>query len=290
VSEHRRLGRSEVLDLLGSSGIRPSKALGQNFVIDPNLTERIARIAAVGPGDRVLEIGPGLGSLTLALHATGAGVTAVEIDHRLCEVLRRTLPSDVRVVQADATSLDVAKLYAVADDVGPGSVVLVANLPYNVATPLVMHVLENAPLIGRLLVMVQREVAERFVARPGSKIYGAVSVRIAYFAETSLEGPVPPDVFYPRPNVTSALIEITRRAQPLVKSEVASYEEIVTLVRHGFATRRKMLRRSLAGLVNDEVFAAAGVLPTARAEELGVLEWGELARWRRSIMSTQTPS
>jgi len=283
------LGRTETVDLLEASGVRPAKALGQNFVIDPNLTERVARIAGVGAGDQVLEVGPGLGALTLALHATGASVTAIEIDARLAEVLSSTMPADVRVRCADALEIDVEELYG-----GPGvaekGVTLVANLPYSVATPLVMRLLEDAPLVHRLVVMVQREVAERFAAGPGSKIYGAVSARIAYFAETSIAMVVAPEVFYPKPNVTSAVIEITRRDSPAVDPVDASYGEIVTLLRHGFGNRRKMLRGSLAGLVGPEVFAAAGVAPTARAEELGIVEWGELAKWRRSIANSHSPN
>jgi 16S rRNA (adenine1518-N6/adenine1519-N6)-dimethyltransferase len=277
------------MDLLNSSGVRPSKSLGQNFVVDPNLTERIARLAAVGPGDRVLEVGPGLGALTLALHATGAEVTAIEIDHRLAEVLRETLPDDIRVIRGDALELEIATLFE-PEAVAAAGVTMVANLPYNVATPLVMGILENAPIVRRLVVMVQREVAERFAAPPGGKIYGAVSARIAYFATTSVAMVVPPEVFFPRPNVASAVIEITRRQTPAVDPASASYEEIVTLLRHGFGNRRKMLRGSLAGLVSAEVFAAAEVEPTLRAEQLGILDWGKLARWRRSLANSHSPN
>jgi 16S rRNA (adenine1518-N6/adenine1519-N6)-dimethyltransferase len=278
------------MDLLSASGVRPSKSLGQNFVVDPNLTDRIARLAAVGPGDQVLEVGPGLGSLTLALHATGAAVTAIEIDHRLSEVLVETLPADVRVIRGDALEIDIASLFDSATRDSGRGVTMVANLPYNVATPLVMGILEHQPVVHRLLVMVQREVAERFAAPPGTKTYGAVSARIAYFATTSVEMVVPPEVFFPKPNVSSAVIEISRRDTPAVDPAVASYDEIVTLLRHGFGSRRKMLRGSLAGLVSAEVFAAAAVEPTMRAEQLGILEWGKLARWRRSLANSHTPN
>jgi 16S rRNA (adenine1518-N6/adenine1519-N6)-dimethyltransferase len=283
-------GQLSTRDLLNAAGVRPSKALGQNFVVDPNLCDRIARLAKVGPGDQVLEIGPGLGSLTTALYSTGASVTAVELDSRLAEVLRNELPDAVRVVHGDGLTLDVPALFPSGEHGGASGVVLVANLPYNVATPLVMRFLEGVPMVSRMLVMVQREVAERFAAPPGNKVYGAVSARIAYFAQSTIEGLVPPEVFFPQPKVTSALISIARRDHVAVDPDDATYAEIMVLLKSGFATRRKMLRRALAGLVTEEVFAAAGVDGTARAEELGILEWGKLARWRRSIMNEHSQS
>lgn len=280
--------------MLRDHGISPSKALGQNFVVDPNVVERVARLAAVGPGDRVVEIGAGLGSLTVALAATGAEVLAVEIDRYLEPLLRSLVePLGVRVVRADAMACDWAAL--LAHD--PGELawpavqdrpwVLVANLPYNIATPLVADLLAGVPSIERMLVMVQREVGERLAAAPGSRVYGAVSVRVAYFAEAKLVARVPADVFLPRPNVESVLIEIVRRSSPAVPTEVATFEEIDRLVRAGFAGRRKMLRRSLAGLVSEEAFAGAGVEPTRRPEELGVETWGKLAGWQRRIESEE---
>lgn len=283
-------GSASAREILEGVGVRPSKGLGQNFVVDPNLVGRIARVAAVGPGDQVLEIGPGLGALTNALFATGAFVTAVEIDHRLVVHLRATLPDAIRIVEADALEVDFEALYSELGAVPPGGVVLVANLPYNVATPVVMRVLEEVPIISRMLVMVQKEVADRFVARPGGKIYGAVSARIAYFAAASIESLIPPEVFFPQPKVTSALVEFRRLEEPAVDPADADYDEIVALIRRGFATRRKMLRRSLAGLVSGEAFAAAGVAPTARAEELDITEWGKLALWRRSITNSRPQS
>lgn len=283
-------GRASTRDLLDAAGVRPSKALGQNFVIDPNLCDRIARLAMVGPGDQVLEIGPGLGALTTALFATGASITAVEIDDRLAAVLRGELPEAIRVLHGDGLTLDVPALFSSVDHDGASGIVLVANLPYNVATPLVMRFLEDVPMVRRMLVMVQREVAERFAAPPGNKVYGAVSARIAYFADTKIEALIPPEVFFPPPKVTSALISITRRDQVAVDPADASYEEITVLLRSGFGTRRKMLRRALAGLVTEEVFDAAGVSGTVRAEELGIAEWGKLARWRRSSMNEHSRS
>jgi 16S rRNA (adenine1518-N6/adenine1519-N6)-dimethyltransferase len=291
-------GRAEIAALLRDHGISPSRALGQNFVVDPNVVERVARLAGVGPGDRVVEIGAGLGSLTVALAATGAEVLAVEIDRYLEPVLRELVePLGVRVVRADAMSCDWAELLGGSDaaagvaggaDGGQRPWVLVANLPYNIATPLVADLLIGVPSIARMLVMVQREAGERLAASPGSRVYGAVSVRVAYFARARVVAKVPADVFVPRPNVESVLVEIVRRDAPLVPPDVAGFEEIDRLVRAGFSGRRKMLRRSLAGLVSDEAFAAAGVDPTRRPEELGVETWGKLAGCLRQIGSGET--
>ncbi len=286
----QRLGRNEVRQLLESSGVRPTSSLGQNFVTDPNTVERVARLAALGPGDRVLEIGAGLGSLTLALADTGAAVTAVEIDERLVEVLRSLVPPGVRVVAADAMRADWSELLGSSSPDGPPDGppggrgwVLVANLPYNIAATLVIDLLEHVPAVQRMLVMVQREVGERLAASPGGKEFGAVSVRVAYFATARLAGRVSPEVFHPRPKVDSALVAIERLERPAVDPQVATYAEIVSLVRAGFGGRRKMLRRSLAGLVDERAFELAGIAPTARAEELGVAQWGMLAGCQRSI-------
>ena len=264
------LSRREVLDLLDRHGLRPSRALGQNFVADGNTVRRIARLAGIGPDGAVIEIGAGLGSLTLALAETGASVTAVELDRYLVPVLRSVVAdAGVRVVEGDALSLDWSELLAGRDDW-----VLVANLPYNVATPLVLTLLETVPSITRMLVMVQREVGERLAASPGSSAYGAVSVKVAYWATAAVVGRVPPTVFVPQPRVESALVRIDRRAAPPVD---ADYDHLFALVRAGFATRRKMLRRALAGVVDAAGFACAGIRPDARAEELDIEAWGRLA-------------
>lgn len=263
----------EVSDLLASHGLRPSRALGQNFVADPNTVRRIARISGVGPGDRVVEVGPGLGSLTLALAETGAEVTAVEADRHLLPVLEHVLEGTaVRVVHADAMRLDWAAL--LGDE--PGWV-MVANLPYNIATPLVADVLDQVPMVARMLVMVQKEVGERLAAAPGSAAYGAVSVKVAYWATASIAGRVPPSVFVPRPNVESVLVAIERRPTPAVDPALVAPGRLFALVRAGFAQRRKMLRRSLASDVRPEDFEASGVSPESRAEDLDVLAWGRLA-------------
>ena len=265
------LSRPEIRRLLDENGLRPSRARGQNFVADPNTVRRIARLAGVGPGDRVIEIGAGLGSLTLALAETGATLTAVEVDRGLVPVLRSLVePVGVTVVEADAMRLDWDAL------LGDGPWVLVANLPYNVATPLVADLLDRVPAISRMLVMVQREVADRLAAAPGDEAYGAVSVKVAYWATASVAGLVPASVFVPVPNVESALVRIERREAPAVGPEVEP-GALFALVGAGFGQRRKMLRRSLSGRVTASAFALADVNPEARPEELDVAAWGRLA-------------
>ena len=234
----------------------------------------------------MVEIGAGLGSLTVALAATGAKVTAVEVDRGIVPVLREIVePLGVSVVEADAMSCDWGRLLSAAP-----RWVLVANLPYSVATPLVVDLLRDVPAIGRMLVMVQREAGERLVAVPGARGFGAVSVRVSYFATATLVGRVSPEVFLPRPNVESVLVDLVRRASPAVDPVVASYEEIDLLLRAGFGGRRKMLRRSLEGLLDEAGFEAAGIDGRCRAEELSVEKWGKLVACRRSITCGHRPS
>ncbi len=266
------LTRRQVTDLLGAHDLGPSRALGQNFVVDPNTVRRIARLADIGPGDHVVEIGAGLGSLTLALAETGASVTAVEVDRHLVPVLTEVVDgSGVRVVEADAGDLDWPELLR-----GATQWRLVANLPYNIAVPLICDLLDDVPAIARMLVMVQREVADRLVAGPGDSAYGIPSVKVAWWATARLVGRVGPDVFLPRPRVESALVEIVRHPQGR-PSASADAESVFTLVRAAFGQRRKMLRRSLAGLVTPETFARAGIDPSARPETLAVGDWARLA-------------
>jgi 16S rRNA (adenine1518-N6/adenine1519-N6)-dimethyltransferase len=269
------LSGADIAQLLSAHGLRPSRALGQNFVADPNTVRRIARLSGAGPGSDVLEIGAGLGSLTLALAETGARVVAVETDRHLVPVLRSVVGgTGVETVEGDALEIDLGGLLGVRS---PGPWSLVANLPYNVATPLVLRILVEVPAVTRLLVMVQREVGERMAAAAGDDAYGAVSVRIAYFARAELVGRVPASVFVPRPRVESVLVRLDRRSEPAVDPQIVSYERLDTVVRAGFAQRRKMLRRSLAGVVEPDAFERAGVRPDARAEELDVAAWGRLA-------------
>lgn len=276
VEGSRALGRADVLTLLAANGLRPRKALGQNFLCDPNTARRIARLAGIEPGAAVVEVGAGLGSLTLALAQTGGRVTALEVDPSLAGVLRQVVGhTDVEVIEADALKVDWPVLLS-----GAQRWTLVANLPYNVATPTVLRVLDQAPSVARLLVMVQREVGERLAAGVGDAAYGAVSVKVAYWAEAEVVGRVPASVFVPRPRVESVLVGIDRRAAPAVDPGKVAPEPLFDVVRAGFAQRRKMLRRSLAGLLLAEEFAASGISPSSRAEDLDVADWGRLAAAR----------
>jgi 16S rRNA (adenine1518-N6/adenine1519-N6)-dimethyltransferase len=272
--------------LLDEHGLHPKRSLGQNFLADPNTARRVVALAELPPETPVLEIGPGLGSLTLALLDAGHDVVALELDDRLAEVLREVIGSadgargrSVRVETGDACRVDLDALL----DAGPGVPgvpwACVSNLPYNVAVPVVIRLLEEVPPVERILVMVQREVGERLAAGPGDAQYGAVSVKVAYFADAKVVGLVPPTVFVPRPKVDSALVRLDRRAEPPVA--VPSADDLFALVRTGFAQRRKMLRRSLVPMLGDRtpaVLAASGIEPTARPEALGLEQWAALAR------------
>jgi 16S rRNA (adenine1518-N6/adenine1519-N6)-dimethyltransferase len=273
--------RPRIHDLLGDAGLAPRRDLGQNFVADPNTVRRIAALAQVGPDDQVVEIGAGLGSLTLALAETGARVIAVEVDRGIVPVLRSVVADvpNIDVVEADATTLDWRALLGDR----PAAWTLVANLPYNVATPLVCDLLDEVPAIGSMLVMVQREVGERFAAPAGSKQYGAVSVKVAYWAAAKVVATVPASVFVPRPNVESALVRIERRDPPEVDREL-----MFLLVRTAFGQRRKMLRRSLADHAPATAYTLAGVSPEARPEQLDLEAWCRLTDAVAGVRGTVT--
>jgi 16S rRNA (adenine1518-N6/adenine1519-N6)-dimethyltransferase len=262
--------RSDIGALLHEHGLAPRRDLGQNFVVDANTVRKIARLAELGPTDHVVEIGAGLGSLTLALAETGASITAIEVDHGIAAALRTVVADlpNVTVVEDDALKIDWKALLSSSP-----RWVLVANLPYNVATPLVCDLLDYVPQVERMLVMVQREVAERLCAAAGTGAYGAVSVKVAYWATARIVATVPASVFVPRPKVESALADIRRRPSPAVD---VSSESLFQLVRTAFGQRRKMLRRSLADVVEAGVFDAAGIDSRRRPEELDIAEWGAL--------------
>ena len=269
--------------MLDKHGLAPRRAFGQNFVVDANTVHKIARLADVGSGDFVLEIGAGLGSLTLALAETGANVVAVEIDNGLVEVLRANTKdlTNVEVIHADAMELDWQPLLAKSKQWH-----VVANLPYNVATIIVADLLDGIAEVKHMLVMVQSEVADRLVARAGTDAYGAVSVKVDYWASSKIVGQVPPSVFFPQPRVDSALVDIRRRDKPGVEGVVA--KELFALVRSGFAKRRKMLRRALDTIATPEDFVKAEVNPESRAEQLDLAAWGRLRRAIDTRLSTTT--
>ncbi len=270
-----RHGAKGTAELLAQFGLHPDKSLGQHFLVDPNQIDRIVRLARVKPGDHVVEVGPGLGALTAGLAEAGCHVVAVEIDEGLVGALRSQFGTNdaVTVVHQDAMAVDW-------DQVTPPEVTwaMVANLPYNVATPLVLDVLDMVPQVNSLLVMVQREVAERLVAAPGSSNYGIPSVKVAYWATGELVAKVPPSVFLPPPRVESALVHLVRHEKPLYDEPIGPVFE---LVRAAFGKRRKMLRKSLSGLVTAEQFEAAGVASDNRPERIGVEQWCALAKARR---------
>ena len=265
------IGARRLRELLDEHGVRPSKSLGQNFVIDPNTIRKVVAVSGVGPDDHVLEIGAGAGSLTLGLAAAAGRVTAIEFDRALHPILATTLADagNVEVVHRDATKLDWGTVDATA---------LVANLPYNIATPLVLDALAGAPSLRTLTVMTQREAGERLAAGPGSKTYGHVSVVVAFYASAALAAPVSRKVFYPEPNVDSVLVRLVRRDPP-----DADPERLFALTRAAFSQRRKTLRNSLTAFARDagaveDALRAAGVSPTARPEQLDLDGWLALER------------
>ncbi|MBO8193786.1 16S rRNA (adenine(1518)-N(6)/adenine(1519)-N(6))-dimethyltransferase RsmA [Streptomyces oryzae] len=276
------LGPAEVRELAGALGVRPTKQRGQNFVIDPNTVRRIVRTAEVGADDVVLEVGPGLGSLTLALLESAAHVTAVEVD----DVLAAALPATVRArlpERAGHFCLVHEDALRVTELPGPAPTALVANLPYNVAVPVLLHLLAAFPSIARTLVMVQSEVADRLAAPPGSKVYGVPSVKAAWYCEVKRAGAIGRNVFWPAPNVDSGLVSLVRRAHP--PATAASREEVFAVVDAAFAQRRKTLRAALAGWAGsgaaaEEALRAAGVSPQARGESLTVAEFAAIAEHR----------
>jgi 16S rRNA (adenine1518-N6/adenine1519-N6)-dimethyltransferase len=299
--EVQLLSPATVRDLASRLGVRPSKRLGQNFVIEPGAVRKIAALAALRPADVVLEVGPGLGSLTLALIEAGASrVVAVEIDRVLADELPRTLAARaprlagrVTVINADALSISESELREPVLSDGyerPGAAgappgltgaptVLVANLPYNVAVPVVLHLLAALPTLARGLVLVQAEVADRMCASPGSRVYGAPSVKLAWYADARPAGTVPRTVFWPVPNVDSRLVSFTRHDPP---TTTASREEVFAVVNAAFRQRRKTLRAALAEWAGsapeaERLLRAARIAPGARGESLGVAEFARLA-------------
>jgi 16S rRNA (adenine1518-N6/adenine1519-N6)-dimethyltransferase len=281
------LGATQVREIAARLGLRPTKQWGQNFVVDANTVRRIVRLAGVTAEDSVVEVGPGLGSLTLALLPEAAHVTAVEVD----PVLAQALPDTVRRLSpahADKLTLVHADALRVQSLPDPQPTALVANLPYNVSVPVVLSFLEAFPTLERVLVMVQLEVAERLAAAPGSKTYGVPSVKAAWYAAVRLAGQVPRSVFWPVPNVDSGLVSLERRPAP---DTTASRADVFRCVDAAFAQRRKTLRAALAGWAGsavraEECLRAAGVDPRTRGEQLGIEAFAAIASARAALADT----
>ncbi|WP_420435327.1 16S rRNA (adenine(1518)-N(6)/adenine(1519)-N(6))-dimethyltransferase RsmA [Candidatus Poriferisocius sp.] len=265
------LTRNQVRDLLDRHGLAPSRAMGQNFVVDPNTIAAMVRAAELDPNQSVVEIGPGLGSLTRALAAEVDHVLAVEADRHLLAPLAETADApNVEIVHADATSSQWrSKLGA-----DSRRWALVANLPYNIAVPLLLDLLDTEPRIETFTVMVQKEVAERLVAPVGTKAYGIPTLKVAYWCEGRIARSVPATVFYPRPRVSSAVVRLLRRPEPAVDVDP---DRLFALIRTAFGQRRKMLRRSLAAHLTPAHFDKAKIPPTARPEQLTLADWARLA-------------
>ena len=279
----RLLSPADVRELADRLGVRPSKRLGQNFVVEQGTVRRIAALAAPAPDDVVLEVGPGLGSLTLALLEAGAGrIVAVEIDQALAGDLPRTLADRAPALADRVTVISADALRVGERDLPAAPSMLVANLPYNVAVPVVLHLLAAVPSLARGLVMVQAEVADRMCAAPGSRVYGAPSVKLAWYATARSAGTVPRTVFWPVPNVDSRLVAFTRTDPPATS---ATREAVFALVDAAFGQRRKTLRAALAGWAGsapeaERLLRAAGIDPGARGEALSVAQFACLAAAR----------
>jgi 16S rRNA (adenine1518-N6/adenine1519-N6)-dimethyltransferase len=283
------LGAADIRGLAAALGVRPTKQRGQNFVIDANTVRRIVRAAGVGPKDVVVEVGPGLGSLTLGLLEVADRVTAVEIDPLLAQHLPTTVVARMPD-RADRFDLVHDDAMSVAELPGPPPTALVANLPYNVAVPVLLHMLETVPSIERTLVMVQSEVADRLAASPGNKVYGVPSVKANWYAEVKRAGAIGRNVFWPAPNVDSGLVSLVRRDPP---ETTATREEVFAVVDAAFAQRRKTLRAALAGWAGsaaaaEQALTAAGIDFRLRGETLTVEQFARIAEAKPASAAAST--
>lgn len=279
------LGAADVRALAAGLGIRPTKKWGQNFVIDPNTVERIVRAARLSDDDSVLEVGPGLGSLTLALLPHARQVVAVEVDPALAERLPITIAERVPDLADRLTVLNEDALQIATVPGAPTA--LVANLPYNVAVPVVLHLLDVVPTLRTVLVMVQKEVADRLAAVPGSRVYGVPSVKARWYCDVEAAGSIGTTVFWPAPHVESGLVRMTRRASPQCTS---SRREVFAVVDAAFAQRRKTLRAALAGYAGGAAHAeaalrSAGIDPGMRGEQLSITDFARVSDALRSRAS-----
>lgn len=293
------LSAADIRRIAGELDLRPTKSWGQNFVIDPNTIRRIVAAADLGPDEHVLEIGPGLGSLTLGLMDAAAAVTAVEIDPttaaRLPETastMRRDASERLAVLHADAMKVTPEDVDAVRPSAAEGApTALVANLPYNVAVPVLLHVLERFPSVRHGLVMVQEEVADRLAAGPGSKVYGVPSAKAAWYGPVRKAGTIGTQVFWPAPRIHSGLVAFERAARPPVQG--VPREDVFAVVDAAFAQRRKTLRAALAGWAGsaaaaEEALRAAGVEPQTRGEALGIEAFARIAAARTAPAAEET--
>ena len=283
----RLLGAADIRRIADQAGIHPTKRLGQNFVIDPGTVRRIVRLAGVKPGQSILEVGPGLGSLTLGLLEAGCLVTADEIDSGLARRLPQTVSERMpealdrlTVINRDALTLTPQ----LAGDAGrTADLTLVANLPYNVATPIILTLLARFANLSRFLVMVQKEVADRLTAAPGSKVYGAPSLKLAWYGHAAQAGRIGRHVFWPAPNVDSALVSFTRYKNGRGLGDESTRTRVFSLIDAAFGQRRKTLHAALKGLVTAESFQAAGIDPARRGETMTIEEFVALEQARREV-------
>lgn len=284
MTEHL-LGAAAIRSLAAELGIRPTKKWGQNFVIDPNTVRRIVTAAGVGATDRVLEVGPGLGSLTLALLPYAESVTAIEIDPVLAEQLPHTVDEHAPEFSSTLTVLQCDALTVTELPVEPS--ILVANLPYNVAVPVLLHLLASFPSLRSALVMVQKEVAERLAAVPGSKIYGVPSVKARWYGDVDYAGNIGRNVFWPAPNVDSGLVRVTVRAP---RDPGVGRAQVFAIIDAAFAQRRKTLRSSLSGVLGgrdhvEDVLASAAIDPKRRGEDLDLDQFIAIGRAAQNLDS-----
>ena len=283
----RLLGAADIRRIADQAGIHPTKRLGQNFVIDPGTVRRIVRLAEVKPGQSVLEVGPGLGSLTLGLLEAGCLVIADEIDSGLARRLPQTVSERMpealdrlTVINRDALTLTPQ----LAGDAGRSAdLTLVANLPYNVATPIILTLLARFANLSRFLVMVQKEVADRLTAGPGSKVYGAPSLKLAWYGRAAQAGRIGRHVFWPAPNVDSALVSFVRDEEGHIGEDERTRIRVFALIDAAFGQRRKTLHAALKGLVSPEAFKAAGIDPSRRGETMTIAEFAVLERAGREV-------
>ena len=277
------LGKKDLINLMDHHQIRPSKSLGQNFVIDPNIIHKIIRDAEIKSGEQILEIGSGLGSLTCEL-AKISSVVALEFDRYLMapflEVIENHgVAGNVEIIHADAMKIDWKTFFATRK----GNWKMVANLPYNIASPLLITILEEAPQVKEIFVMVQKEVADRFAAQPGGSSYGIPSVKSQYWSEVTVIGKISPEVFYPVPRVDSALLQFKRRKIP----KPVNIDLFNQIVRKAFSQRRKMLRKTIGSSYESKIFTEVSIDPRSRPEELSIENWVNLAN-RMDLLKEET--